>query len=297
MPDPGDPRLDGYRDLINDGHGSRADRNPETFVVEGVTAIGAVLAGGWAVRSVLLSEGRARRRPDLVEAAEAAGADVYVAAEDLLYGVAGYRVHRGALALAVRPPPRRLADVLGAVTAGAVTAGAGIGPGAAPVVLVTERVNDLENLGALFRNGAAFGAAAVLMDPETADPLYRRSVRVSAGHVIRVPFARVEPWPGALEEVKGAGLAVVALTPGGDETLDEMAAVAAGGASIRAGTATPAGSAGWAVMVGAEGPGLSPAALAAADHRVRIPMAPGVDSLNVATAAAVALHRLAARPG
>ena len=271
--DAGDLRIAGYRDLIDDVGRRRADRHPETFVVEGARTILGLLEQGWPLRSVLLSAHRAANRPEVVAAAEAAGTEVYVAAGDLMDRVAGYHVHRGALALALRPPPRPVGEVLAGVS----------------LAVVTEGVNDLENLGALFRNAAAFGAGAVLLDPGTADPLYRRSVRVSLGHVTRIPYARVEPWPDGLSEVRAAGLTVVALTPAGGETLDDLL-------GARAGDGPGAASAGWAVMVGAEGPGLSAAALAAADRRVRIPMAAGVDSLNVATAVAVALHRLAATP-
>jgi tRNA G18 (ribose-2'-O)-methylase SpoU len=144
---------------------------------------------------------------------------------------------------------------------------------------VLEGLNDHENLGALFRNAAAFGVDAVLADPTTADPLYRRSVRVSLGHVLRVPWTRLPDWPDGLASLKAEGFVLVALTPSADA--EPIAALAAD---------PPAR---VALLLGAEGPGLSGAALAAADRRVRIPIAEGVDSLNVATAAAIAFHRLA----
>jgi tRNA G18 (ribose-2'-O)-methylase SpoU len=145
------------------------------------------------------------------------------------------------------------------------------------VVAVAEGLGDHENVGALFRNAAAFGVDAVLLDPTTADPLYRRSVRVSLGHVLRVPHARLPALPAGLGVVRAAGLEVVALTPASDA--EPVSALAPGGPPV-------------ALVVGAEGPGLTAATLAAADRRVRIPLAAGVDSLNVATAAAVAFHRL-----
>ena len=273
-----DLRLAGYRDLVDDVGRSRADRDPETFVVEGARTILGLLEQGWPLRSVLLSANRAANRPDVVTAAETAGTEIYVAAGDLMDRVAGYHVHRGALALAVRPPLRPVGEVVAGVR----------------LAVVTEGLNDLENLGSLFRNAAAFGAGAVLLDPATADPFYRRSVRVSLGHVTRIPFTRVQPWPAGLEQVRAAGLMLVALTPAGDETLDDLLAApgGAGPGGAGPGGAGPGSCPGWAVMVGAEGPGLSDAALAVADHRVRIPMAGGVDSINVATAAAIALHRL-----
>jgi tRNA G18 (ribose-2'-O)-methylase SpoU len=122
----------------------------------------------------------------------------------------------------------------------------------------------------------------VLLDPTTADPLYRRSVRVSLGHVLRVPWARLPGLPDGLAVVREHGLALVALTPAPDaEPIDALG--------------TEPGP--IALLLGAEGPGLTPATLAAADRRARIPLAPGVDSLNVATAAAIAFHHLAQQPG
>lgn len=252
------------------------------FVVEGARAIRHLLDGGWAVESLLLSTARARARPDLVDDASAAGATVYCAAQEVFDRITGFHAHRGALALARRPPAR---------TVGEVTEGKRL-------ALVVEGVNDHENLGALFRTAAAFGVGAVILDPLTADPLYRRSVRVSVGHVLRVPFARASSWPGDLEALRSAGWRVVALTPAGERTLDELVAggEAVAGASGGAGGEAAAGAsvrARWAVMVGAEDLGVSAPALRASDVTVRIPMAPGVDSLNVATAAAVALSRLA----
>ncbi len=178
--------------------------------------------------------------------------------------------------------------------------------------VVVEGVNDHENLGAIFRNAAALGAGAVLLDATCCDPLYRRSVRVSMGQVLRLPFSRLAPWPEALTDLRSAGFAVVALDPGASETIDaavrgpgrldglgrqpggdgrtgpeRFAEARAVSESNESGARTR-----LAVLVGAEGSGLSEGARRAASHRVRIPMTPGVDSLNVATALAIALHRL-----
>jgi tRNA G18 (ribose-2'-O)-methylase SpoU len=147
--------------------------------------------------------------------------------------------------------------------------------GVATAVIV-EGVNDHENLGAIFRNASAFGAGAVLLDPTCCDPLYRRAVRVSMGHVLRVPFARLEPWPAALAGVSQRGFTVVALDPSAAKPIEALQCPGP-----------------VAVLAGSEGPGLSEAARTAADECVRIGMAAGVDSLNVATALAIALHRLA----
>jgi tRNA G18 (ribose-2'-O)-methylase SpoU len=208
------------------------------------------------------------RRADRVRTLVGVRAPVLVRSLDEVAGVAGFDVHRGVLAAADRLPPAGVAEAAGA----------------AELVVVTEGLGDHENLGALFRNAAAFGADAVLLDPTTADPLYRRSVRVSLGHVLRVPWTRLTPWPAGLRGLRDDGLAVLALTPDpGADPIDDVVT-----------QAVPPGPV--ALMVGAEGPGLTGAALAAADRRVRIPIAAGVDSLNVATAAAIALHRLAPRP-
>jgi tRNA G18 (ribose-2'-O)-methylase SpoU len=180
----------------------------------------------------------------------------------------GFDFHRGVLASAGRLPLPAVDDLLAP----------------ARTVAVLEGLNDHENLGALFRNAAAFGVDAVLLDPTTADPLYRRSVRVSAGHVLRVPWTRLEEWPVGLDALRDRGFVVVALTPAaGAEPIDRFARDLPDRVAL---------------LLGAEGPGLSAAALARADRRVRIPIAAGVDSLNVATAAAVAFHAVAtARAG
>ncbi|MDA8047055.1 MAG: RNA methyltransferase [Actinomycetota bacterium] len=230
-------------------------------MVEGVRAIRRLLQDGWPLASILLSAARYRGTPDIATGAARAGIPVLVAGQELFDGIVGYHAHRGALALAHRPPAASVASVVDG----------------ARLVLVVEGVNDHENLGALFRNAAAFGAGAVILDPSTAEPLYRRSVRVSVGQVLRVPFARATSWPGELAELRGLGFRVVALTPEGPAT---TAALAGGGTGR------------WAVLVGSEGEGLSSAARSGSDLAVRIPMAFGVDSVNVATAAAIALHLL-----
>ena len=281
----------GYRNLIDADRHRDADRQPDVFVVEGVRAIRQLLDEGWPLDSLLFSDLRIRGRPDLLADAARAGVPVYGAGQELFDRITGYHAHRGALALARRPAPRPLSSVVAG----------------ARLLLVVEGVNDHENLGALFRNAAAFGAGGVVLDPSAADPLYRRSVRVSVGHVLRVPFARAQSWPGDLSVVRSAGFRVAALTPAGDVTIEELAGADRDGAggSVERGAGGEPGGAGtelgsgpgaggrWALMVGAEGDGLSAPALDAADVRMRIPIAAGVDSLNVATAAAIAMHRLA----
>jgi tRNA G18 (ribose-2'-O)-methylase SpoU len=257
--DAGDPRLDDYRDLTT------ADRRPDRpggrglVIAEGVVVVRRLIDSPYPVRSIL---GVPRRLAEL--AADLADLDVpaYAVDADTMAAAVGFHLNRGVLAVAdrARPPEVR-----------ALAAGA-------QVLAVAEGVNDHENLGSLFRNAAALGIDGVLLGPRCADPLYRRSVRVSMGHVLRVPFAELPgQWPNSLDMLREAGLRVAALTP----APDAVPLAAAGLAGVRT-----------ALLLGAEGPGLTPEALAAADVRVRIPMATGVDSLNVATAAAVAFHEV-----
>jgi tRNA G18 (ribose-2'-O)-methylase SpoU len=213
----------------------------------------------YPVRSLL---GVPRRLDELVADLALVDVPAYAADADTMAAVVGFHLNRGVLAVADRvPAPDPLA----------LAASAG-------VLAVAEAVNDHENLGSLFRNAAALGVDGVLLGPHCADPLYRRSVRVSMGHVLRVPFAELPgEWPASLDGLRRAGLTVAALTP----SPDAVPLAAAGLTGVRT-----------ALLLGAEGPGLTEEALAAADLRVRIPMATGVDSLNVATAAAVAFHEI-----
>jgi tRNA G18 (ribose-2'-O)-methylase SpoU len=243
-----DPRLDDYRDLKG-----RAGRNDGTgpVIVESLLGVEALGTAGLTIRSVLVSPQKLDRLPPLP-----AGTTVLVADLAIQRATVGFELHRGVVGSAERPTPHDAAALL----AGARR------------VVVAERLNDLENLGSLFRNARAFGVDAVLLDPETADPLGRRPVRVSMGHVLHVPFARLAPWPDALGEVAAAGLELVALHPGSrPASLDDLPERVA-------------------FLVGAEGPGLTDRALRAAGRTLRIDMASAVDSLNVATALAIALH-------
>lgn len=251
--DPGDPRLADYRGLRDPAGRVAYERAHGVFVVEGALAIERLLESAYEVRSLLVTPAM-RDRLGVEDAA------TYVAEREVVAEVAGFDVHRGALAVATRPPPHDAATLLAH----------------ARTVLLLERLNDHENVGVLFRVARALGADAVLLDPETCDPLYRRAVRVSLGHVLHVPFARVASMRDALDLLRRNGFPTFALTPAGDEDVGEIPRPEKA-----------------ALLLGAEGPGLRPETMAAADHRLRIPMRPGVDSLNVATAAAVALHRLA----
>lgn len=284
--DAADPRLDLYRRMADPGPRRRIEAESGTFVAEGRVAVGQLVRSGLPIRSLLVDTRQAVHAVDLVEAVRERGAPVYVAPPEVLASTVGFSLHRGVVAVADRPTEPSASSVLAA----AVSAR----PGAVPAVAILEAVNDHENIGALFRNAAAFGVGGVLLDPRCADPWYRRSVRVSVGQVMHVPFARLAPWPDALAEVRTAGFVIVALVPrpvvGGrvpvPVPVQQLRSVADGGSGRKP---RPV-----ALLLGAEGPGLSPPALARADTVVTIPMAEGVDSLNVATAAAIAFHRLAA---
>jgi tRNA G18 (ribose-2'-O)-methylase SpoU len=230
------------------------------FVVEGKLALEAVLASPYPLRSVLVL----RRRLSLLDELHLpTGVAVYAVDREVMEAVTGFNFHRGLLGVAERLPPAPPAELLDSA--------------GSPLLVVVEGVNDQENLGAIFRNSAAFGAGAVFLDPTCADPLYRRSVRVSLGCVLRVPFARLAPWPKSLSLLPDAGYRLLALTPSQEaESVEDVAS------ELRSSRV--------ALVVGAEGPGLSPAVLGFC-RPVRVPMAAGVDSINVAAATAVALHR------
>lgn len=199
-------------------------------------------------------------------------APIFLADRALLDAIVGFRFHQGCLAVGRLPrqadPDSRLLALLARVPPGPST------------LVVMEDLVDLDNVGATFRNAAALGASGVALSPRCADPLYRKSIRTSMGHALLLPFARAERWPDDLALLRDAGFTVAALTPAPDAaTLDDFVRGAVAERRTRV-----------AFLVGTEGEGLSCEALHAADARVQIPMRSGVDSLNVATALAVALH-------
>lgn len=271
--DPADPALDDYRDLRRPGGGAAADAARGVVVVEGRMAVERVLHDGPPLRSLLLTPSRARTLAGLVERL-GADVDVVVVERDLLAQVVGFDAHRGVLAAAARPAVPTTAALLAAHRRVAVLVG----------------LNDAENVGAAFRTSAALGLDAVLVDPTCADPLARRAVRVSQGWSAALPHARLgdggaTPTPELLAPLAAAGVRTVALTP------------AAGATAVDRAVAEGLLDDPVALVVGPEGPGLDPAVLDAADHRVRIPMAGPADSLNVATALGVAAAFAAARRG
>ncbi|CAL9374552.1 23S rRNA (guanosine-2'-O-)-methyltransferase RlmB [Streptomyces sp. enrichment culture] len=263
--DPDDPRLRDYTDLTDVELRRRREPAEGLFIAEGEKVIRRAREAGYAMRSMLLSAKWLDTMRDVIDASPA---PVYVVDPRLAERVTGYHVHRGALASMRRKPLPGTAELLRT----------------ARRVVVMESVNDHTNIGAIFRSAAALGMDAVLLSPDCADPLYRRSVKVSMGAVFSVPYARLDPWPQALETVREAGFRLLALTPDARATaLDEAA---------------PHRTDRVALMLGAEGEGLSRRALAAADEWVRIPMSHGVDSLNVGAAAAVAFYAVVTgRPG
>ena len=282
--DPGDPRLEPYRNLKDPAGRTDPPSGRPVVVVEGKLAVERLLTSPYPVRSLLVDDRQVTAAGDLVAAVAARGAPVFVGTPAVVAATVGFALHRGIVAVAARRPPAGAGPLL------ARAARRPARPGAPPLVAVLEGLNDHENIGSLFRNAAAFGVAGVLLDPTCADPLYRRSIRVSVGHVLHLPFARLEPWPDRLDQVRAAGFVVAALAPG---RARDAGVAPAGLAELQARVARSDPPAGVALLLGAEGSGLSASALGASDTTVAIPMADGVDSLNVAVAAAVAFHVLA----
>ncbi|GAB17716.1 putative RNA methyltransferase [Gordonia effusa NBRC 100432] len=265
--DPDDPRVDDFRDL------NSVDRRPDLPVLPGGRiGKGLVIAEGVLVVQRMISS---RFEPHgflgvdkrLTELSGPGGMDItddpgavpfYRASADVMATVVGFHLNRGVLGVARRPEPLDPAEIVAQ----------------ARTIAVLEGVNDHENIGSIFRNGAGLGVDAVLFGAGTADPLYRRSVRVSMGHVLLVPFAMLPAWPRELELLRDNGFRTVSLTP---EPTALPLAQAVDAERV-------------AFLVGAEGPGLSETAMRASDIRARIPMSRGTDSLNVATAAAISFY-------
>ncbi|WP_433734774.1 TrmH family RNA methyltransferase [Nocardia sp. CA-129566] len=253
--DAADARVDDFRDLKS------ADRRPDLpgrkglVIAEGVVVVQRMLGSRFRPNALL---GVEKRRAEL--AADLSGIDVpyYRATAEVMAEVVGFHLNRGVLAVARRPAELSVDEVIER----------------ARTVAVLEGVNDHENLGSMFRNAAGLGVEAILFGDRCADPLYRRAVRVSMGHVLRVPFAQLPQWPGGLDMLRNKGFQIIALTPNP--------------AAVNLATAMTGERV--ALLLGAEGPGLTEEAMRATDIRARIPMSPGTDSLNVATAAAMAFY-------
>jgi len=258
--DPADPRLADYARLTDVGHRVRREPADGVFIAEGATVLRRALDAGYAPRSLLLAPNRVEPAAGITAEVAARGAPVFVAGPEILERLTGYHVHRGLLAAMARRPLPEPGQLL---------------TGARRVV-VCEDIVDHTNLGALFRAAAGFGIDAVFVTPSCADPLYRRAIRTSMGTVFALPWTRLVSWPGDLTALRAAGFSVVALSPASDGL--ELADFAARAPERIA----------W--VLGTEGDGLSPAAIAHSDVRVHIRMSPGVDSLNVASAAAVSFY-------
>ena len=256
--DPADERLDDFRDL------NSVDRRPDLptgkglVIAEGVLVVQRMLASRFRPRAML---GTDRRLHELAADLGATDAPYYRVTAEVMADVVGFHLNRGVLAAAPRPGELTVDKVLHC----------------ARTVAVLEGVNDHENLGSIFRNAAGLGVDAVVFGTGCADPLYRRAVRVSMGHALLVPYAWATAWPGDLTMLRDKGFRVLAMTP--DPTAPTLS------------EAMPTvGDGRVAILVGAEGPGLTETAMRTSDVRVRIPMSRGTDSLNVATAAALAFY-------
>jgi tRNA G18 (ribose-2'-O)-methylase SpoU len=255
--DPSDPRIEAYRNVRErDLAGHQG-----LFVAEGEVVLRHLVGPGsrFAVDSVLVAESRLGGLEALLRPLPV---PVYVASQAVMDTIVGFPIHRGILAIGRRGERAVLAEVTAA-------------PGPHDVILAAVGIGNHDNMGGLFRAAAAFGARAVVLDSTSCDPLYRKAIRVSVGASLIQPFVRLGAEDDMVSVLEGAGYACWALTPAGGETLRDAALTGP-----------------TALVVGSEGPGL-PAAMLARCRGIAIPMAEGFDSLNVATAAAIALHHLA----
>ena len=253
---PDDPRIAGFRDIRERDLTGRQG----LFVAEGEVVLNVLMSDRSLCRPVafLLDSKRVEGLAGVLARA-ADDTPVYVASQAVLDAIAGFHLHRGILALGQKPPVRSLEACL-----------AGTGPDA--VVVAACGIGNHDNMGGLFRNAAAFGAGAVLLDAHCCDPFYRKAIRVSVGAVLRTPVATGLDALAMVDGLEAAGFEVLALTPGASEPLDRMPR----GGRI-------------AIVLGPEGPGLSPAVIQRC-RPVGIPMSGGFDSLNVSVASGIALH-------
>ena len=248
-----DPRVAGYRHLAEPNR----LRDLGVFVAEGRLVVRRLLElRQWTVESILLTQPAADTLADVLPLSSA---PIFIVDQDVMNGIAGFNIHRGCLALVRRPATATLDR---------------IATGPLSRVLVLEGVNNPDNVGGLFRSAAAFGIELVVLGPSSGDPLYRKAIRTSMGAVLSVPFVNAPQWPGAIAELQADGFTVVALTPQRSASpLDDVRRVAK-----------------LALLVGSEGDGLTAEALRAATLRAHIPMTPSTDSLNVTTAASIAMY-------
>ncbi len=273
---PDDPRLTPFRET-RDGD---ALKRSGLFLGEGMLVLERLLApdARYPIRSMLVDERRLDDALARIDTAEReTGAPIFVASPEVIESIIGFRFHQGVLVLGERGEEPDAIAVIDALR---------LRNGHPCTLVVLENLVDHDNIGSVFRNAAGFGAGAVLLSPSCGDPLYRKSVRTSMGHILRLPFGRFDAtdWPdAALRSLRERGFTVAALTPADDAV--DITAFAAGLPPDRR----------LALLLGSEGPGLTQRAMRASDARVSIPMAPGADSINVAAALAVALHATRAR--
>jgi tRNA G18 (ribose-2'-O)-methylase SpoU len=264
--DTADPRLADYLGVSDP---ELATRNG-LFIAEGRLVVRRLLAESrFATRSVLVTEPALAALAGVLEARPAL--PVFVARQAVMNEMAGFDIHRGCLAIGERPVPISWRDVV---------SGPQIPKPKTQIptlIVVLERLANADNVGGVFRSAAAFGASGVLLDPVSTDPLYRKAIRTSMGAALQVPFARAEPWPEALHDLRGLGFAVIAMTPAPAAPALREVVPAVAGRRV-------------AIVLGHEGDGLTAGALAACELQARIPIGGDVDSLNVAAAAAIALY-------
>jgi tRNA G18 (ribose-2'-O)-methylase SpoU len=254
-----DPRIAAYRDVRD----PELVRSRGLFIAEGRLVVRRVLADGrYRVQSVLVNDAAYRDLAALLDRTNLC-APVYVCATGDFLAITGYNIHRGCLALVERPAAESLDEVIASTRR----------------LVVLDGVTNADNVGAAFRNAAAFGSSGVLLSPTSCDPLYRKAIRTSMGAVLSVPFTRAGDWPADLSLVRAAGFTIVALTP--HEPSETLQAFATQPRPSR-----------LAIVAGTEGTGLTPAVESTADARVRIPISDAVDSLNVAMAIGIALYAL-----
>ena len=255
-----DPRIALFRNISD----AELLREHGVFVAEGRLVVRTLLtASPLSTRSVLVTPAALDTLADLLLPM---ALSVFVVPQSVMNGIVGFNIHRGCLAIGERPAGLRLEDLLQRTDVRRL--------------IVLENVSNADNVGGIFRCAAALGGDAVVLGPHCCDPLYRKSIRTSIGAVLRVPFTTAPAWPGALRTLQQRGFGVVALTPSREApALDDIARELVARDRV-------------ALLVGAEGEGLTQAAQSAADYRVRIPIAADVDSLNVAVAAGIALHEL-----
>jgi len=255
-----DPRVADYRGVSE----PELLKSRNLFVAEGRLVVRRLIDDGrWSVRSVLVSEAARRDLESALAGVAERGIPVLICEGGDFLGITGHDIHRGCLALVERPPVVPLEAALAGVQ----------------LAVVLEAVSNADNVGGVFRNAAAFGAGLVILSPTCCSPLYRKAIRTSMAATLRTPFVHLDRWPEPLSLLRADGFRLVALTPRKPSELLDVFACRPRPARL-------------ALLVGAEGAGLSAAVESAADDRVRIPIANGVDSLNLSVATGIALEHL-----